>query len=561
MKKVNLFSLSLLLMTTAFFTACDEKEDNPAPIVVANTSALTQNVFADQTEGQSGVTFTTTGAWTFTITETTTKSPAATVETVRAPSLQRAAANSPTWISISPDHGDKAGDYTIAITLQPNTTGADRAAIITVSCNGTEIAITVTQKSTTESGEEPEVFNRTITGQIKNVGDYNITQIKAYHYLQEAVLATGACQNGNFSITLPETVESSYLSSFGLPSSITLSDPNVKQTHIGAEEDGNIVAYDNAGNSIGKLWCISENFDNEVPQVGMAAIHSYMYVDKDCKITGSRDNGGGVTVTYNVDLKAGWNVTYVNVLNAGGNWEITTTKPAVELKWYIESGEEPAPTAKLVTRIDEFSSDTATVAFSSTTFEYDSDNRLVKVQSNGNAPTNIIYSANTIQADYYGGGEYSITYRLNSKGYVEDDGTNSYSYDSNGFLSLRKDKSDDETYGSYSWQNGNLQSLINKFILSGDNFYMTETLTFEYGALPNKPCGIDIARFITAAIGGWRELPIYDLFGKSMKNLPSRMELQTWGTFLLYNYQTDSNGYVTKVTRNDGDVYKVSYNQ
>ncbi|GHT76482.1 hypothetical protein FACS189413_02360 [Bacteroidia bacterium] len=141
--------LYLTLWAAAVFTACDEKEDNPAPIVVANTGALTQNVFADDTQGKSAVTFTTTGAWTSKITDKPTN-----VGSLRATTL-RATADAPTWLSITPESGDKAGSYTIAITLVSNTTGADRTAVITVSCEGTDITITITQKGTKEDGTVP----------------------------------------------------------------------------------------------------------------------------------------------------------------------------------------------------------------------------------------------------------------------------------------------------------------------------------------------------------------------------------------------------------------------
>ena len=57
------------------FASCEKKENkpdtnqgnNPEAISVANTNSLTQEVFADNQQGSSGVSFTTTGAWTSTI--------------------------------------------------------------------------------------------------------------------------------------------------------------------------------------------------------------------------------------------------------------------------------------------------------------------------------------------------------------------------------------------------------------------------------------------------------------------------------------------------------------
>jgi hypothetical protein len=135
------------------FAACNPSENDPEAITVTNTAALTQEVYADQTAGTSGVTITTTGAWTSNI------ATVATQHTTPAQSQSAlhtaAAASASAWISISPDHGDTAGNYTIQITLVPNTTGAGRTAVITISCEGTEITITVMQKAEKEDGTTP----------------------------------------------------------------------------------------------------------------------------------------------------------------------------------------------------------------------------------------------------------------------------------------------------------------------------------------------------------------------------------------------------------------------
>ncbi|MDR1153979.1 MAG: SUMF1/EgtB/PvdO family nonheme iron enzyme [Bacteroidales bacterium] len=110
-------------------------------ITLQGDASLTQDIFADETQGAS-VAFTTTGAWTSSITETPSSVKAA------GPHPKTPAADaSITWISISPDHGDRAGDYTVVVTLTPNLTGADRTAVIIISCQGTEITGTVTQKA------------------------------------------------------------------------------------------------------------------------------------------------------------------------------------------------------------------------------------------------------------------------------------------------------------------------------------------------------------------------------------------------------------------------------
>jgi hypothetical protein len=364
MKKVILMSMCCLLIVSAtFFTGCDKGNETPASITVENQQTLTQTVFADNTQGAGSVNFVTTGAWTSSIANGTAPSASSAAKVA-------AAAASGNWISINPASGDKAGNYTITIMLEPNTTGADRTAVITIACEGTEIAITVTQKGTKEDG------------------------------------------------TVPET---------------------------------------------------------------------------------------------------------------GG--------------------------AKLVTRIERFESDTASVAGDIYVFEYDSQNRLTAIKQNSQTMTSIDYSTpNTIRCS---GSNWSETtsYTLNSKGYIADNCT----YSSEGYLTNQSSPNSSGT-AVYSWENGNLKSYVASIYVNGsdgETYWGDETLNYEYSTLLNKPCGIDLAQFITG-VSGSSSLPLYDLWGKSVKNLPVRKEEQPWYLIWNYVYEIDTEGYVTKVT--DYDVYKIKYN-
>lgn len=95
-----------------------------ADISFAAGTASNQTLYAD--EIPSTVSFATKDAWTSSI--------------------------SASWVTISPDHGDAAGAYTITIGLQPNTTGADRSAKIAISCDGTTITVNITQKAVNKDG-------------------------------------------------------------------------------------------------------------------------------------------------------------------------------------------------------------------------------------------------------------------------------------------------------------------------------------------------------------------------------------------------------------------------
>lgn len=132
--------LLFTFFAAALLAACGGDDDkwygDYGQIKVPDTRQLDQTVASDGTQASQGVTFTTEGAWTSTIAETT-------------------RAGIPGWIAISPDHGDAAGSYTVRITLQPNDTGSDRTATVTITCGTSKITITVTQEASDKPAPEP----------------------------------------------------------------------------------------------------------------------------------------------------------------------------------------------------------------------------------------------------------------------------------------------------------------------------------------------------------------------------------------------------------------------
>jgi len=126
--KANFF-LAMMLFAIA---GCGDDEQQPLNITVENRDALTQTVYADETPAK--VTIETKGAWTSSIKE-------------------GAAKAGVSWISITPDRGEEAGKYTIAISLATNATGENRSAVITITCNGENLLINVTQKAETKDGK------------------------------------------------------------------------------------------------------------------------------------------------------------------------------------------------------------------------------------------------------------------------------------------------------------------------------------------------------------------------------------------------------------------------
>ena len=130
-----------LFFIIAIISACSSDDETNKSIEV-DKEQLNQTVYADETQGKSGVSFTTTAAWTSSITETTAKS-------------LKDNSTPENWVSVTPDRGDKAGSYTITINLTPNYTGAERSATITINCNGDKIEIKVKQDGKTQTGKAP----------------------------------------------------------------------------------------------------------------------------------------------------------------------------------------------------------------------------------------------------------------------------------------------------------------------------------------------------------------------------------------------------------------------
>jgi len=153
--KLNLsrmVAIAACLAAATMFSSCEDKEKEPA-IKVENEASLIQNVYADQTGGVT-TTIVTAGAWSSTITEGSAKS---------------TKSSTVSWLSIAPSSGAAAGTYPIVISLEPNLTGAERSATITIKCGNMEISIVVTQKTTKENGESYVKAPTLTTAEASNV--------------------------------------------------------------------------------------------------------------------------------------------------------------------------------------------------------------------------------------------------------------------------------------------------------------------------------------------------------------------------------------------------------
>ncbi len=111
--------------------SCDQLIGGDGQLIIDPVEdALLEQTVGSETLTAEGVSFTTTGAWTSQVVPVSTKG------------------SQPMWVSITPDHGDEAGTYTITINLEANDTGEDRKANIIISCGNQTITISITQLAT-----------------------------------------------------------------------------------------------------------------------------------------------------------------------------------------------------------------------------------------------------------------------------------------------------------------------------------------------------------------------------------------------------------------------------
>lgn len=163
-KMMKHVSFLVLFVASALLMAACGDDDKPqsgdfGEIQVPDVSQLVQ--MAEAGAGSSSIRFTTLAAWNASIRETRSETP--------------------DWISISPDHGDTAGSYTIEITLQPNTGTEARTAVITITCGSTQIEISITQKAPDNSDEEDNSQGRRPNGRLARITEY--ANDKAEYYI------------------------------------------------------------------------------------------------------------------------------------------------------------------------------------------------------------------------------------------------------------------------------------------------------------------------------------------------------------------------------------------
>ena len=146
MKKIFYYVSALLLAGALSWSCSDDDNDGGdggnGGIVLDKGTQTEQVVYANDKSGKNeGIKFTAQGPWKAEVKEVSTKADAAVAPTVD-------------WLALSQYSGDKAGDYTITLTLKQNFTGKTRKAEIHIICGDTVITITIEQKAEKEDGKK-----------------------------------------------------------------------------------------------------------------------------------------------------------------------------------------------------------------------------------------------------------------------------------------------------------------------------------------------------------------------------------------------------------------------
>lgn len=168
MKRIIYLAGCLLLAGMLCWSCSDDDGDGNGNgsgnggVILDKGTQTEQVVYAnDKGVKDEGIKFTTQGPWKAEVEEVTTRAEETTAKTVD-------------WLTLSQYSGDKAGDYTITLTLKQNFTGKSRKAEIRIICGDTMITITVEQKAEKEDGVK-----------LKRVKSVNFTEIYGTGYAEQ----------------------------------------------------------------------------------------------------------------------------------------------------------------------------------------------------------------------------------------------------------------------------------------------------------------------------------------------------------------------------------------
>lgn len=216
----NLFLIGLVGLVA--FTSCSKKDESNNDLSLLQGTKTTQTLYADQTSVASGaIKFSAVAPWTAFVKEIANKAIEGKIE----------------WLTLSAYSGDKAGDYAIDITLQPNYTGESRMAEVKILCNSAEISIAVEQKGTTERGDKPGA--PMLVSKITLMpGSIDASELTFDYHSNNRVKTIVMGQKGS-----SQSTTQTYTYSKNTISEITTSQSEVYETTYTLNSDGYIVSY------------------------------------------------------------------------------------------------------------------------------------------------------------------------------------------------------------------------------------------------------------------------------------------------------------------------------
>ncbi len=168
MKVIRLF---LCLFITLFVFGCDEGTGYKY-FEVKNESALNQTVYIGETEAPLSVDFRTSDAWTSYVEYSTFSEETASTKS----------AESSEWVTLEPSSGDKAGDYSVIIKLNPEAGKDVSMAMISFVCKEEVLMVKLVNSPNFNPGSSEDVNNpEKISAAIKELESGFLTARNAYY--------------------------------------------------------------------------------------------------------------------------------------------------------------------------------------------------------------------------------------------------------------------------------------------------------------------------------------------------------------------------------------------
>ena len=171
-------------------------------------------------------------------------------------------------------------------------------------------------------------------------GSTKIITVKALQYLgydiytgyKYNVIAEAEYKNNGFTLELPATVSTKYLTSLleeGIPQGVTVSDANALGLKV-----NDFICYDVNGKEIGLCSFQNSSSSNKIDYYTF-----WIYVDRDVTFKGADK----YMDTWDLNLKKGWNIVYDTYSYSSGESDAyTTQKPSgVNYSWIFEPNTNP----------------------------------------------------------------------------------------------------------------------------------------------------------------------------------------------------------------------------